>query len=532
MIPQMRLQVVFCRTHSKNHKGTSVKTVMNLLCPWQSLAISVLSMLACCGSACAYVGLATPFGDHMVLQREMPVPVWGTADAGEQVSVSFARQTKTAVADKNGAWSVKLDPLEASATGRDLVVQGKDKLQLHDVLVGEVWVCSGQSNMGVSLDRIVLRSEAGATLKREAADRRDQALAAKTPEIRVFRSGTGADPRLGKWAVCGPEALKGDLPQMGFSAVGYFFSCELHAELKVPIGAVEAAVGGSHIETWMPPATYAALPAASKTEATSQPKGLGTNYHEQVEPLEPMAVRGILWYQGEQNLMHDANGPRYADKMEAMILSWRAAWKRPELPFYYVQLPQYTYTKKAPQNDTAESLPYFREGQARALRLPHTGMVVTSDLVDDASELHPPDKWDVAHRLVLLALSKTYGHGDLVCSGPVFKSVEIRGDKAVLSFDHVGGGLVKKGDMALSAFVIAGADQKFVPANASIEGDKVIVSSPSVPNPVAVRFTWTESAVPNLFNAEGLPAAPFRTDSEPITEPAAGEKPAKHKAKK
>jgi len=466
----------------------------------QSIALGVASLSILCLLVTAplmlgEVRLATCFSDNMVLQRDMPVPVWGTADSGERVTVEFAGQKKTTTADGSGNWMIKLDPLMASANPATFVAEGKNKIEFKNILVGEVWFCSGQSNMLASLERILKTKELNASI----VERINQELATTTPGIRLLRVGVNKVTKVrNTWTECNPEALKNEIkgPQ-GFSAVGYFFGKKLREELNVPIGLIESAVGGTVIETWSPPD--------------------GKNFVPYVKPLPPFAIRGIIWYQGESNVIAANEGAKYADKMKELIEGWRNLWMRPELPFYYVQLPPMAYTKRnRPALLTTEALPQFREGQAMALRIPHTGMVITTDLAK-AYDLHPTNKWDVGLRLALVALAQTYGRTDIEFSGPVYKVMQKTGNKIAITFDHIGGGLVSKGGGPLTDFQIAGSDRHFFPAQAGIEGDKVIVSSDKVSAPVAVRFAWHEESRPNFFNKAGLPAAPFRTDDWPVT---------------
>lgn len=462
--------------------------------------------------------LALPFSDHMVLQRDMPVPVWGQADAGEQVTVEFADETRSTTADAQGKWAVKIGPFPASAEARILTVRGKNTLALKDVLTGDVWLCAGQSNMEASMERLMGKNVSARKavkfsspeIKAAVVERYEREVATTMPGIRLFRVARDNSDRAGHaWVPCNPEALRSHPPNQGFSATAYFYAKALHAELKIPIGVIQCAVGGTRIEAWMPPE---AGPVADF--AKSNEKNPGRHFRSMVQPLAPLALRGVIWYQGESNVI-GGDGLSYAPKMEALIRSWRGLWRQPDLPFYFVQLPRYDYTKRYKDHGlTPESLALFREAQALTLRLPHTGMAVTIDL-GDAHDIHPYNKWDVGQRLAWVALAKTYGRTDIVVSGPEYKSLEKRGDRLVLHFDDVAKGLVSRDGKPLRSFTIAGADRKFLPANAVIDGQTVVVSSPAVADPVAVRFAWKESDVPNLFNRDGLPARPFRTDTWP-----------------
>jgi sialate O-acetylesterase len=462
----------------------------------------------------AEVALAQPFTDHLVLQRGQPVPVWGSAGAGEQVTVAFAGQEKPVVADATGRWSVTLDPLTASEEPQVLSVRGSTTITIADVLVGEVWLCAGQSNMLASLDRLRTAGLPGGEDKQRALELIEREQQTTTPGIRLLQSGKG-----GGWSACGPESLKNrEKGPAGFSAVGYFFGKRLRAELKVPIGLIQAAVGGSRIELWTPPEAYLASPAFSR-EAAATPLVVdgvepGKYFRSLVRPLARFAVRGVIWYQGESNVLAGDDGPRYADKMQALIEGWRHAWSQRAMPFYYVQLPPFAYSRRSnPSRFTPQSLPYLREGQTAALRIRDTGMVVTTDLAP-VNDMHPGDKWSIGQRLADLALAYTYGHTHIVADGPSFRAMEPRGGELVLTF--AGGELVSRNDRPLTGFEIAGDDRVFVPADAVIEAGRVVVLSAKVPQPVAVRFAWREESRPNLVNAAGLPAVPFRSDDWPV----------------
>jgi len=425
--------------------------------------------------------LAMPkiFGDNMVLQRNVGVPVWGTAERGSEVTVQFGRQEKKARADEQGNWKVMLDALTASAEPATMSISaGKDTLLFRNVLVGEVWLCGGQSNMEYSMRKNSKFEKAahgsGPANELEKAD---------NPAIRIFLVGhnyskPGKDIRR-KWDTAAGAPLR------DFSAAGYFFAKELYNELEVPVGVISTAIPGSAIEPFLPDA--------------------GKFYQTMIRPLAPYAVKGFLWYQGETNcFMNDT--VQYAGKMKELIESWRSLWRGPDLSFYFVQIAPFLYSHSnggnQPHAPTTEAA--FWAAQEQALALPHTGMVVTTDLVDSLTELHPPYKWEIGHRLALLALGKDYGK-QLEYSGPVYKGMVARGDAVEVSFSH--GGLISRDGKPLNWWEIAGKDGRFVPAKAIIRDDKVVVSG--VKKPVAVRFGWNEAAQPNLYNKAGLPAMPF-----------------------
>ena len=484
---------------------------------------SVLAWLApavcgLCGLR-AEVSLPAVFGDRMVLQRNLAVPVWGHAASGEAVSVRFAGQTKHATADAGGQWRVLLDPLAASAAPRDLVVAGANTITLHDVVVGEVWLCSGQSNMEMAVGV--------ATAGAAPASAHDPALAAEIgtadyPGIRLFRvekKRRPADVVSAGWTECRGE------PLARFSAAGFFFGRELHRALNVPIGLIQAAWGGSRIEEWTPAAAYARLEpilgadAAQKFERDASV--VGRDYEAMVRPLAPFALRGVLWYQGESQIVACNDGLRYADKFRVFVASWRAAWDRPDLPFYSVQLAPYAYSERKDALVHADDeLPKLWEAQLRATAIPHTGLVPIGDTVDDVRNIHPGGKSIVGHRLAALALARTYGEKGRAAAGPRFLRAEFHGATAMVWFADADGGLIAKGNPELALFELAGADGRFVPARAVIRGDAVEVTSPRIAAPVAVRFAWHETARPHLANRAGWPAYPFRSDG-PAWTPAA-----------
>jgi sialate O-acetylesterase len=449
----------------------------------------------------------------MVLQRGQPVPVWGTATDGEKVTVEFGKQKVETRAAKNGVWQVSLPPLKASAEPGILIVRGNNELRFEDVLVGEVWLCSGQSNMEKPL---------GERKGQRPTDNAEEEIRnAKHPLIRLFqmpRNGRPAkDDLTMQWHPCGPDVVN----RLGFSAAAYFFGREVRAKLGIPVGLIHTSVGGTRIELWTPPTAYqgiAGLEDVAKAAAGDRKLGdvrIGGLYDSMVKPLAPFAVRGFLWYQGESNLMAD-DGLIYTEKMRALITGWRAAWELPEAPFYFVQLAPHTYSeRKIPNPFSVEALPLFWEAQTNALSIDHTGMAVITDTVSQLGDIHPTNKKDVGERLARIALARTYAMKNVVDSGPVFREMRIQGDRIALKFDHAED-LRARDREEISEFTIAGEDRVFHPAVAKITKGNIIVSSPKVDKPVAVRFAWNERANPNLVNSAGLPARSFRTDNWPI----------------
>ncbi len=433
------------------------------------LACGVLTLLAS-SRASADVKMPAIFASHMVVQRDMPLTIWGWADADESVSVSFADKTATAKADAKGRWKVSLPKFEANAKGQTMTVKGNNTVELKDVLVGEVWIGSGQSNMEWSV--------ASSTKPKETI------AAANHPTIRILHvkkvqaNSPAKDVQLDRaWSVCTPKTIP------NFSAVLYHFGLRLQKELDVPVGLINSSWGGSPIEPW-----------------TVEEKGSGGMHNAMIAPLQPVALRGIIWYQGESNM---SEGMGYHTKTEKLVKGWRKTFGRDDLPFYFVQI--------APWSKYGASLPNLWEAQTASLKIPHTGMAVVTDLVDNIDDIHPQNKVDVGNRLALWALAKTYGKKDLVYSGPLYKSMKVDEGKIRLSFAHVGGGLKSRDGKALAQFEIAGDDGKFVAAEAVIDGKEVVVSAKSVEKPTQARFGWSNVANPNLSNKEGLPASPFRT---------------------
>ena len=428
-------------------------------------------------------GLSLPhiFGDNMVLQRDVPVPVWGDANAGDQITVRFAHQTKSATADSEGHWRVTLDPVAASSDPAILsVTDGAATIRLDDVLVGEVWLCSGQSNMEYSM-----RKNSKFERAAHGSGPPDELDKADNPDIRIFlirNNYSKSDKHIRRqWDTAAGAPLR------DFPAAGYFFAKDLYSRLHVPIGMISNAIPGSLIEPWLP-----------GEGADSR----GKFYNTLVRPLAPYALKGFLWYQGESNCFL-GDTIHYAEKMKTLIDSWRALWQNQDLSFYFVQIAPYYYSKTT---GSAETEPAFWSAQEQTLSLPHTGMVVTTDLVDTPLDLHPAYKWEVGRRLALLALANDY-HEPVVCSGPVYRTMTIKGKKVELTF--TGGPLVRRNGEPLRWFWTADKNGNFTPATATIAGDDKIILKART-RPIAVRFGWKETAQPNLFNKEGLPAMPFR----------------------
>lgn len=455
------------------------------------------------------VKLPRIFGDRMVLQHGMPLPVWGTARPGESIEVRFAGQSKSTRADAQGHWRVTLEPLKANETPAEMTVIGNSTLTFRDVLVGDVWLCSGQSNM----EYPVKRPEKYRGPPPGSPDPATEALAVPDyPGIRLFKVQKVLSPddvTTTGWQRCGGEALE------KFSAPAFFFAQTLRPHINVPIGLIDSSWGGSRIELWTPADAYAKLPAfqhiPNERPLVVDGATAGKYYDRMIRPLAPFALRGVLWYQGESNLL-TTDFKSYADKSEALINGWRDAWNSPQLPFYFAQLAPYAYANRKQEPPVLpEMLAEFREIQTQTLRIPNTGMIVTTDLVDALGDIHPYNKWDVGRRFALVALNKTYNQPDVIASGPVMASVEFQPALARIRFESVGNSLASRDGKPLTHFELAAADGVFKPATAVIRETNVVeVTSPDVQLPVSVRFAWHERAMPNLAGSTGLPAVPFR----------------------
>lgn len=500
-----------------------------------SLALLATSFTLQTASTAADVQLPQVFSDHMVLQQQHANPMWGKAAPGEAIEVIFAGKNYRTQADSSGQWRIELDPLAAGGPYQ-IKVRGKNSLELNNVMVGEVWLCSGQSNMEWRV--------------KDTNHSEVELASANYPDIRLF-----AVPRVGaskpqfdidaNWQATTPESVG------GFSAVCYFYGRRLHQTLGVPVGLIKNSWGGTPIEAWIPREsldkenqytdllTYWDQQAESFTQdkfdrqmadfnawnQSKKPKGkkpsrpihvLGGGkrpaniFNGVVSPTVGYGIRGAIWYQGEAN---QKRGYQYRSLFPLLINSWRERWGQGDFPFYWVQLADFKEEIGSPSggSDWAE----VREAQTMALNLPNTGQTVIFDL-GEGRNIHPTNKQDVANRLVRHPLAKIHGY-PIVAESPMFKNMVIKGNKAVISFSNVQRKLYAFDTKEVHGFYIAGEDQHFVKANARIVGkNRVELSANEVANPVAVRYGWEDNPIINLYDKQGLPVAPFRTDDWPL----------------
>lgn len=480
--------------------------------------------------------LPAMFSDSMVIQRDQPVKVWGWATPGNEVQVAINDQKKIATADADGRWTTQLAAMTAGGPHTITIIGNESTLTVKDVMVGEVWLCSGQSNMAMTVSR--------------SNNPKQESASATHPQIRMFKVGSGhsLEPQetcSGTWTVCSPETVG------GFSATAYFFGRRLHKELNVPIGLINSSVGGTSVESWTSMPAQSAVASikprldAWKAEDDAFDEGAATARYEKalaawkekqaakkavpkkpqlasrprndrnypanlfngkINPLVGYTIKGAIWYQGE-NSSGRGFSHLYGDQLATLIKDWRDRWGQGNFPFGWVQLPNF----RAPQTQPAQTDGWVlvQEGMLKTLALPHTGMAVTID-VGDAKDIHPKDKQSVGHRMAQWALADVYGQ-DVIAMGPIYSAAKIDGDKVIVEFDYADGLHTK--DNKVKGFAIAGADRKFVHATAKIDGNRVVVSSPDVSQPVSVRYAWAANPVVSLYNAAEIPASPFRTDN-------------------
>lgn len=558
------LPLIGLRATSPSVSGCSRMAVVGSICTlnFQRYAIMKISTLsksfftACVLSSLATTSLfanvkpASPFNDHMVLQYNAIVPVWGTADPGEKVTVKLGKQSVSTVAASDGKWMLKLSKLAAGGPFT-MSISGKNSITINDVYAGEVWLCSGQSNMDFTVAREDRYWCGVFNEKEEVAN-------ANYPLIRVFDADftPAATPQqdvVGKWEIVSPQTVG------HISAAAYFFARDLQKKMHIPIGLITTAYGASTAEAWIreealvkdeklkplvesfkTKLTRYALDtaaqnaykiafekwkvAAAKAKAEGKDELRGPKntdpvrdqhnatvlWNGMLKPLVPYAIRGALWYQGESN---SPTASIYRQIMETLITDWRNQWGQGSFPFIYVQLANIGKTYDSlPAKGGSEAIK--REAQLQNLSIPNTAMVVAIDNADpnDMNNVHPKNKQEIGRRLALAAEAIAYGDKKIVYSGPVYDKMETNGNNIILHFKHTGSGLVAK-DGYLKGFAIAGADKKFVWATAKFDGNTVVVSSPEVAQPVAVRYGWGNNPPTSLYNKENLPASPFRTDA-------------------
>ncbi len=470
--------------------------------------ITVLTLLAA-DAAVAEVRVSEIFSSDMVLQRDRSVAVWGRADAGENVTVAIAGQSHVTTA-RDGRWKITLEPLEAGGP-HEMKVTGTNTIVFNNVLVGDVWLCGGQSNMDYDMS-VYMRwpGEIGAAYTSIATNsptyrnlhvvlmKKAAALPDQTDDVPIEDD----DVFQGKWQTCSQQVTA------RMSATGFVFAQRLQAHLEIPIGLIDANKGGSPVHTWYAPESLRILDAPRDS--------MRNMYNAMIRTYRDFPIRGVIWYQGESNALTVESSLKYAAEFKAMIRGWRHDFNDPEMPFLFVQLA--AYERNPFQHGV--TYPILRDSQTAALELKQTGMAVAIDL-GDPRNIHPPYKLALSDRLVLAARKVAYGE-DVVSGGPTFKSFRVEGDRAVVTFADAGSGLVAR-DVTLAGkrlttdrlvgFQIAGSDEQFLEAEAIIDGDTVLVNSPAVKAPVAVRYAWRGFPYANLYNQEGLPASPFRTDN-------------------
>jgi sialate O-acetylesterase len=485
--------------------------------------LTALLAMSCCY---AEVKLPALIGDHMLIQRDVPARIFGKAAPGEAVSVSFRGQTVRTAADTLGRWEVWLAPMKP-APAEEMTIQGSNTIKVADVLVGDVWIGSGQSNMQWAV--------------RQTVNAENEIASAKFPGIRLFYvprkpSPVPVEDVDAKWIVCSPESVK------EFSAVLYYFGRQMHNDLKTPMGLIHSSWGGTPIASWISGPSLTGTPrlapfltfwqdavakypvnysryeqnlkkwedSGAKGARPGLPLGPGspheptTLFNGMIAPLVKYTIKGALWYQGESEAGR-SQGHIYGDALMTLVDDWRRAFGQGEFPFLWVQLANFG---SAPKNGHWMRV---QEGQVKATALRGTGVAIIND-IGEATDIHPKNKQDVGRRLALLARHVAHGQDGFVWSSPLYRQATREGNAFRVWFDHAGTGLKTRANEPVKGFIIAGSDGKFVPASAKIEGATVVVSSPEVKDPQAVRYAWDYNPEANLVNSEGLPASLFRSD--------------------
>ena len=438
------------------------------------------------------IKLPAVIGDNMVLQQNSEVAIWGWGDPGSEIQVagSWNKDTVKTKTTNQAEWKVKIKTPSAGGPFT-VTIKGGELVVLKNIMIGEVWICSGQSNMEWCADFKIINGD-------------EEVKNAGNPNIRLFHvkkmgSETPQNNCFAKWETCTPETMH------SFSAIGYFFGKNLQQNLNIPIGIIEVAWGGTPAEVWLKADLVDSDPllkscAGKLVTYDWWPSKPGVAYNGMIAPLLPYGISGAIWYQGESNTLAPES---YRKLFKTLIENWRHDFET-DFPFYYVQIAPFTYGK-----ETKAAI--VREMQMQTMDVPKTGMVVVSDLVDNVKDIHPKNKQDVGKRLANWALAETYGIKGLAYKHPLYKSMNIEKSKVRITFENTGNGLKSTGD-EITCFEIAGTDQVFKPAKVKIDGNTVLVSSKEVKTPVAVRFSWSNDGIGNIFSQEGLPVAPFRTD--------------------
>lgn len=455
----------------------------------------------------AKVTLPAIYSDGMVLQRNQPIHIWGQADPKEKIQILFAEQKQTVKADSKGYWEVNLKALETGGPYQLQIIGKENPISIKDILIGDVWLCSGQSNM-----QWVVNNVTNAEVEKKNANYSQ----IRTLNIPRRMELSPKDTISATWLVCSPENVG------RFSGVAYFFAKKVYEETNIPIGIINSSWGGTIVETWTSLEAANTLPQKrldryNKNEKLFPPTEYLTRknkeakrndypslvYNAMIHPLLSFSIKGVLWYQGENNV---GNAEPYTDWLTCMIGDWRNRWNS-ELPFYIIQLPNFDSINKKPL--WAE----MRDAQSKVLAVPGTHLIVTSDL-GDPYDLHPRNKQEVGMRAALQALHYEYGYSDIVSESPMFERMEINGDKVIITFKNTGSGLeIRSRYGCLQGFAIAGEDKKFHWALGELKDNRIVIWSPKVPNPVAVRYNWENNPDGNLYNKDGLPACLFRTDN-------------------
>ncbi len=460
---------------------------------YKGINIVFISLLLFIASNSIYAKVALPsiFGDHMVMQQNSDEKIWGWGKPFEEVKVttSWTSDTLKAVVNQNGHWSFMLHTPKAGGP-YSITIQGYNTVNIDDILMGEVWLCSGQSNMEWCANYGFINSD-------------EEVKNATHEEIRLFQVEWRTSPYRcidveGKWVKCTPETME------DFSAIGYFFGRELNQKLNVPVGLISSNWGGTPVEAWIP--TEKILANQDLSDAANKvpyfpwaPNKPGYTFNSMIAPLMPFAIKGVIWYQGEANV---DNAYAYADMLEEMVKCWREEFNT-NFDFIYAQIAPYKDYQKTSGVE-------LRDMQRRALKqIPNSSMVILSD-IGDTTDIHPRNKVDAGQRFAYSALNKTYGLKEYALSGPIFKDFIVNGNKVEVSFDYSEG--LHCSDKEIKMFEVAGKDLKWYPAKAVIKNDKVTVSSKEVKEPVYVRLGWTNTATLNLFNKDNLPASSFTTE--------------------